>query len=113
MPAFPGDHSYRVSWTLCATETKLKRSITFTMDGNADTRPSTLSPELHLINQDKYAKLGKIAIEFEKYRRPFNLHELEPVQKFLKRTLAERGSNSVDALYRKSCKLALGARCRY
>ena len=74
------------------------------MDGNADTRPSSLSPEMQLINQDKYNKLGRIGVEFEKYQRPFNLHELEAVQIFLKRTLAERGSSSVDALYRKSCE---------
>jgi son of sevenless-like protein len=79
-------------------------SITFTMDGNPDTRPSSLVPDVQLINQDKYNKLGKIAVEFERYQRPFNLHELEAVQTFLKRTLAERGSNSVDALYRKSCE---------
>lgn len=43
-------------------------SITFTSDGNADMRPSLLAPELMLINQDKYAKLGKIALEFKRYQ---------------------------------------------
>lgn len=82
----------------------LSGSITFMSDGNADTRPSTLSPELQLINQDKYNKLGKIAMDFVRYQTPFNYHELETVQTFLRRTLAERGSNSLEALYRKSCK---------
>ena len=99
------------------------RSITFTFDGNADTRQSTLQPDLSLVNFDKYAKLGKIAVEFKRYqevrtltpivmehianpRQPFNFHALEPVQAYLKRVLAERGSSSIDALYRKSRELA-------
>lgn len=76
--------------------------MTFTSDGNPDTRPSTLAPDLHLINQDKFARLGRIAIDFGRYQQPFNLHELEIVQSFLKRTLEEQGSTSLDALYRKS-----------
>ena len=97
-------------------------SITFTSEGNTDTRPSVLAPDVQLINQDKYAKLGKIAIEFRKYQevscllcrldlfsclQPFNFHELEAVQMFLRKVLAERGSNSLDALYRKSCELIM------
>lgn len=79
-----------------------------------------LAPDLSLINQDKYAKLGRIAMDFCRYQevrprlvatqlefrsniaQPFNFHELEPVQNFLRRVLAERGSGSLDALYRKS-----------
>jgi len=76
--------------------------VTFTSDGNPDTRPSTLAPDLQLINQDKFARLGRIAIDFGRYQQPFNLHELEIVQSFLKRTLEEQGSTSLDALYRKS-----------
>ncbi|WWC58456.1 uncharacterized protein I303_100997 [Kwoniella dejecticola CBS 10117] len=79
--------------------------ITFTSDGNASTRPSVLEPELMLINQDKYNKLGRIAMDFKRYQEPFNFHELEAVQMFLKRVLTERGSGSVDALYRKSLML--------
>ncbi|TXT10899.1 hypothetical protein VHUM_01650 [Vanrija humicola] len=79
--------------------------ITFTQDGNPNSRPSTLSPELQLVNQDKFAKLGRIAIDFRKYQVPFDLKELEPVQAFLKRVLTERGSGSLDALYRKSLLL--------
>lgn len=84
----------------------LTGSITFMSDGNPDTRPSTLSPELQLINQDKYTKLGRIASEFVRYQTPFNFHELETVQMFLRRSLAERSKSSLDALYRKSCKCA-------
>ncbi|ORY33701.1 ras guanine nucleotide exchange factor domain-containing protein [Naematelia encephala] len=76
--------------------------ITFTSDGNPDTRAAVLAPEMQLINFDKYVKLGRIAIEFRRYQQPFNFHELEAVQIFLKRVLAERGSASLDALYRKS-----------
>ncbi|KAL1410412.1 Ras guanine nucleotide exchange factor bud5 [Vanrija albida] len=79
--------------------------ITFTQDGNPNSRPSTLSPELQLVNQDKFAKLGRIAIDFRKYQVPFDLKELEPVQAFLKRVLTERGSGSLEALYRKSLLL--------
>ncbi|KAK8866034.1 hypothetical protein IAR55_001185 [Kwoniella newhampshirensis] len=91
-------------------------SITFTSDGNPNTRPSVLSPDLNLINQDKYSKLGRIAMEFRRYQevsyslriptnpQPFNFHELEAVQNFLRKVLTERGSGSVDALYRKSCE---------
>ncbi|WWC86359.1 uncharacterized protein L201_001233 [Kwoniella dendrophila CBS 6074] len=79
--------------------------ITFTSDGNPSTRPSVLEPDLILINQDKYNKLGRIAMDFKRYQEPFNFHELEAVQTFLKRVLTERGSGSVDALYRKSLML--------
>ncbi|WWD09507.1 hypothetical protein V865_007631 [Kwoniella europaea PYCC6329] len=79
--------------------------ITFTSDGNPSTRPSVLEPDIILINQDKYNKLGRIAIDFKRYQEPFNFHELEAVQTFLKRVLTERGSGSVDALYRKSLML--------
>ncbi|EIW72489.1 hypothetical protein TREMEDRAFT_25574 [Tremella mesenterica DSM 1558] len=80
--------------------------ITFTSEGNPDTRPSVLEPDLTLINHDKYAKLGKIAIDFKRYQEPFNFHELPAVQTFLRRVLAERGSSSLDALYRKSCEFS-------
>lgn len=50
-------------------EYRLIRSITFTSDGNPDTRSSTLVPDLTLINYDKYAKLGKIAVEFGRYQQ--------------------------------------------
>lgn len=43
-------------------------SITFTSDGNPSTRPSNSAPDLMLINYDKFAKLGKIAIEFRRYQ---------------------------------------------
>ncbi|WRT64250.1 uncharacterized protein IL334_001181 [Kwoniella shivajii] len=79
--------------------------ITFTSDGNPSTRPSVLEPEITLINQDKFNKLGRIAIDFKRYQEPFNFHELEAVQTFLRRVLTERGSGSVDALYRKSLML--------
>ncbi|WVW82416.1 hypothetical protein I302_104426 [Kwoniella bestiolae CBS 10118] len=79
--------------------------ITFTSDGNPSTRPSVLEPEIMLINQDKYNKLGRIAMDFKRYQEPFNFHELEAVQTFLRRVLTERGSGSVDALYRKSLML--------
>lgn len=80
-------------------------SITFTQDGNPNTRPSTLSDDLQLINQDKFTKLGRIAADFRRYQLPFDLKELEPVQGYLQRVLAERGSGSLDALYRKSLLL--------
>ncbi|KIR78781.1 guanyl nucleotide exchange factor Sql2 [Cryptococcus gattii EJB2] len=79
--------------------------ITFTSDGNPSTRPSNSAPDLMLINYDKFAKLGKIAIEFRRYQEPFNFHELEAVQTFLHTVLTERGSGSIDALYRKSCRV--------
>lgn len=79
--------------------------ITFTQEGNPNTRPSTLSPELQLINTDKYAKLGRIASEFKNYQRTFEFREIECVQTFLQRALTERGSGSLDALYRKSLLL--------
>ena len=44
-------------------------SITFTAEGNPDVRPSVLAPEIKLVNQDKYAKLGRIAIDFTKYQQ--------------------------------------------
>ncbi len=43
-------------------------SITFTSEGNPDTRPSVLAPELTLINHDKYAKLGRTAMDFRRYQ---------------------------------------------
>ncbi|OCF31123.1 hypothetical protein I316_07255 [Kwoniella heveanensis BCC8398] len=79
--------------------------ITFTADGNPNTRPSVLAPEINLINQDKYNKLGRIAMDFKRYQEPFNFHEIAAVQNFLRRVLTERGSGSVDALYRKSLML--------
>lgn len=77
-------------------------SITFTCDGNPDTRPSTLQPDVQLINIDKYTKLAKIASDFRRFHEPYNLHEIDAVQAYLSRALAERGSGSVDAMYRKS-----------
>jgi son of sevenless-like protein len=82
-------------------------------------RPSLLQDGLMLINVDKYVKLGKIAADFRRYQevcittagqpwviadklQPFNFHEIEAVQTYLRRALAERGSGSLDALYRKS-----------
>lgn len=89
-----------------------RNSITFTSDGNPNTRPSTLDPELQLINHDKYAKLAKIAMDFQRFQQPFNLVEMAEVQDFLQRILAERGSGSVDALYRKSCKFTFFPKCK-
>ncbi len=79
--------------------------ITFTQDGNPNKRPSTISPDIQLINQDKFAKLGRIAADFKRYQTPFDFKELDVVQRYLKRVLAERGSGSLDALYRKSLLL--------
>ncbi|KAI9635192.1 uncharacterized protein MKK02DRAFT_43873 [Dioszegia hungarica] len=79
--------------------------ITFTCDGNPNLRPSLLQEGLMLINVDKYVKLGKIASDFRRYQEPFNFHEIEAVQAYLRRALAERGSGSLDALYRKSLML--------
>lgn len=79
--------------------------ITFTQDGNPNHRPSTLSPDIQLINQDKFTKLGRIAADFKRYQMPFELKELEVVQAYITRVLAERGSGSLDALYRKSLLL--------
>jgi hypothetical protein len=58
----------RVSLLKSVPPQKLTASITFTFDGNPDTRQSTLSPDLSLVNHDKYAKLGKIAVEFKRYQ---------------------------------------------
>ncbi|ODN77887.1 hypothetical protein, variant [Cryptococcus amylolentus CBS 6039] len=79
--------------------------ITFTSDGNPSTRASNTATDVQLINFDKYAKLGKIAIEFRRYQEPYNFHEVEAVQIFLNNVLTERGSGSIDALYRKSLML--------
>ncbi|BEI96856.1 hypothetical protein CcaverHIS631_0204450 [Cutaneotrichosporon cavernicola] len=79
--------------------------ITFTQDGNPNTRPSTISPDIQLINQDKFAKLGRIAADLKRYQAPFDFKEIEVVQRYLTRVLAERGSGSLDALYRKSLML--------
>jgi hypothetical protein len=116
-----GLHSRLLTQSLVGRkEAKDPPSITFTSDGNPDNRPSVLAPDMSLINQDKYNKLGKIAMDFARYQevstrpschrtdieshplQPFNFHELEAVQNFLRRVLAERGSGSLDALYRKS-----------
>ncbi|WVQ77084.1 hypothetical protein IAR50_006767 [Cryptococcus sp. DSM 104548] len=79
--------------------------ITFTSDGNPSTRASNMAADVQLINFDKYAKLGKIAIDFRRYQEPYNFHEVEAVQIFLNNVLTERGSGSIDALYRKSLML--------
>ncbi|WVN89053.1 uncharacterized protein L203_104269 [Cryptococcus depauperatus CBS 7841] len=79
--------------------------ITFIFDGNSNTRPSSTTSDINLINYDKYAKLGKIAMEFKRYQEPFNIQELQAVQAFLHNVLTERGSGSIDALYRKSLML--------
>ncbi|GMK54214.1 hypothetical protein CspeluHIS016_0108000 [Cutaneotrichosporon spelunceum] len=79
--------------------------VTFTQDGNPNTRPSTISPDIQLINQDKFSKLGRIAADFKRYQTPFDFKEIEVVQRYLTRVLAERGSGSLDALYRKSLLL--------
>ena len=79
-------------------------SITFTCDGNPDYRPSTMDPDVQLINVDKYAKLARIAADYRRFHEPYNLHEIDAVQSYLARALTERGSGSLDAMYRKSCK---------
>lgn len=53
---------------------------------------------------DKYAKLARIAADYRRFHEPYNLHEIDAVQNYLVRALAERGSGSVEAMYRKSCK---------
>lgn len=78
--------------------------ITFTSDGNQNFRPSTVDPDVKLINYDKYIKLARIASDFERYQTPYNLAAVSDVQAWLERVLAEKGSGSVDALYRKSRK---------
>lgn len=77
-------------------------SITFTAEGNPSTRPSPLNSNLQLINFDRYVKLSRIVNEFSRYQQPFNLAILQDVQNWLTAVLAEKGSGSVDALYRKS-----------
>lgn len=57
-----------------------------------------------LINVDKYNKLARIAMDFRRFQAPYNLHEIDAVQGYLVRALAERGSGSVEAMYRKSCE---------
>jgi hypothetical protein len=79
--------------------------ITFTLDGNPNTRPSTSNPDLKLINQDKFTKLARITADFRSYQERFNLREIEPIQQYLSHVLAERGSGSLDALYEKSLML--------
>lgn len=96
-------------------------SITFTIEGNPNLRPSPIDPDTKLINHDKYVKLSKIASDFQRFQvvspatlldlalktcQPYNLGEIPEVQKFLKKVLNDKGSGSVDALYRKSCELA-------
>jgi son of sevenless-like protein len=57
---------------------------------------------MKLINFDKYVKLGRIVTEFSRFQQPFNLAILPDVQNWLTNVLAEKGSSSIDALYRKS-----------
>lgn len=71
MSPFPRSHPHRVSTCFPGYAIRigcLHSSITFTFDGNPDTRQSTLAPDLSLVNHDKYAKLGKIAVEFKRYQ---------------------------------------------
>lgn len=82
--------------------------ITFTSDGNQNYRPSVVDPEVKLINFDKYIKLGRIASEFERFQTPYNFAVVADVQTWLERVLAEKGSGSVDALYRKSRRFRTG-----
>lgn len=42
--------------------------ITFTSDGNQNTRPSSLDPDVKLVNYDKFVKLGRIAVDFQRYQ---------------------------------------------
>jgi len=77
-------------------------SITFTAEGNPSTRPSPMDPNIKLINFDRQVKLAKIVTDFARYQQPFNLAILQDVQNWLTGVLAEKGSASIDALYRKS-----------
>ena len=67
-----------------------------------------MDSSLKLINFDRQVKLAKIVTEFTRYQQPFNLAILQDVQNWLTSVLAEKGSGSVDALYRKSREFANG-----
>jgi hypothetical protein len=43
-------------------------SITFTIEGNPNLRPSPIDPDTKLINHDKYVKLSKIASDFQRFQ---------------------------------------------
>jgi son of sevenless-like protein len=54
----------------------MPRSITFTNEGNPKYKPSPRDHSLKLINFDKYTKLGKIAVDFQKYQTVSFLHHI-------------------------------------
>jgi len=95
-----------------ASAETFSRSVVFTAEGNPATRPSPMDSSLKLINFDRQVKLAKIVTGFTRYQQTFNLAILQDVQNWLTSVLAEKGSGSVDALYRKSRKSAKSRRHR-
>ncbi|KAJ9102361.1 hypothetical protein QFC21_002761 [Naganishia friedmannii] len=79
--------------------------ITFTKEGNPNYKPSPRDPSVKLVNFDKYIKLGRIAMDFQKYQTLYNLVIVNDVQIWLSHVLTEKSSTSVDALYRRSLLL--------
>jgi son of sevenless-like protein len=71
-----------------------------------------MDPNTKLINFDRQVKLAKVVTEFTRYQQPYNLAILQDVQNWLTNVLAEKGSGSLDALYRRSRKSVDGADSR-
>lgn len=92
-------------WVL--TNHILGYSITFTSDGNPSTRPSNSAPDLMLINYDKFAKLGKIAIEFRRYQEvcAFSVSDLRAT--YWHGYNCSRSTSTSLRLYKRSCILCL------
>ncbi|CED84085.1 Ras1 guanine nucleotide exchange factor [Phaffia rhodozyma] len=79
--------------------------LTFCQDGNPDTRPSPQAPEKMLINLAKYQGVWRIVSGVQKFQVPYTLVEVPEIQTFLVKVLAEKGSVSLNGLYRKSLRL--------
>jgi hypothetical protein len=74
--------------------------LTFTDDGNPDTRNNG-----KLINFDKYAKTSKIITELMRYQVPYPLSDVAEIQDYLLQSIQDRGTRDVQDLYELSLRL--------
>jgi hypothetical protein len=70
--------------------------LTFTDDGNPDTRYG------RLINFDKYAKTARIISDLIHYQAPYEFVESIEIQEFLFQSIEERGDKDPQQLYEHS-----------
>ncbi|KAF8314912.1 ras GEF [Clavulina sp. PMI_390] len=80
--------------------------LTFAREGNRPERPSPLDPNVKLVNFARYATMCKIVADMQRFQKPFNLVEIDEIQRFLDNELGDLSKETdIDELYKRSLQV--------